>query len=163
VRWQVGADRTLDEDLVAATLLCDATGRVPDGRHFVFFNQLSSPEASVEQLRVLVGDDCEQIEVDLPAVPAGIDRVVVMLYVNEGPSGRHRTLRGLRSCVIRIVNPDDGVELIRSEDLAPPLSSETAVVLGELYRHRTGWKFRVIGQGYDEGLRGVAADYGIPL
>jgi tellurium resistance protein TerD len=57
----------------------------------------------------------------------------------------------------------DGQELVRSENLAPALRSETGICLGELYRHPTGWKFKVIGQGYDDGVRGIAADYGVPL
>jgi len=52
---------------------------------------------------------------------------------------------------------------VRSENLAPALRSETGICLGELYRHPTGWKFKVIGQGYDDGVRGIAADYGVPL
>jgi len=43
----------------------------------------------------------------------------------------------------------NGQELVKSENLAPALRSETAICLGELYRHSTGWKFKVIGQGYD--------------
>ena len=54
-------------------------------------------------------------------------------------------------------------ELVRSEDLAPAFDAETAVVLGEVYRHDGGWKFKVLGQGYSKGIAGVAADYGVPL
>ena len=85
-----------------------------------------------------------------------------MLYVNEGPAQR-RTLGQLRSCVIRVLNRDGNTELVRSEDLAPVFDAETAVVLGEVYRHDGGWKFKVLGQGYSKGIAGVAADYGIPL
>ena len=85
-----------------------------------------------------------------------------MLYVNEGPAQR-RTLGQLRSCVIRVLNAEGDVELVRSEELASSLRSETAVVLGELYRHDGDWKFKVLGQGYAKGVAGVAADYGIPL
>ncbi len=62
-----------------------------------------------------------------------------------------------------MLNADGNTELVRSEELARTLQSETAVVLGELYRHDGGWKFKVLGQGYSKGVAGVAADYGIPL
>jgi len=52
---------------------------------------------------------------------------------------------------------------VRSENLAPALSSETALVLGELYRNGADWKFRVIGEGYAQGIAGIARDYGVPL
>ena len=62
-----------------------------------------------------------------------------------------------------LLNLADNRELVRSEDLASALTSETAVALGEVYRNQGGWKFKVLGQGYSKGIAGIAADYGIPL
>jgi tellurium resistance protein TerD len=64
---------------------------------------------------------------------------------------------------VRLLNRADDSELIRSEDLASGLREETALVLGEVYRHEGGWKFRVLGDGYRNGIAGIAADYGIAL
>ena len=162
VRWNAGAEQALSDNLVAATILCDRDSRAPSDRYFVFFNQLSSPEESVTRRTELLGDDREQIEVDLGDVPPEIFRIVVALYVNDGPGAR-RTLGQLRDCSIRVLDLPGGHELLRSENLAPALRSETAILLGELYRHGSGWKFKVIGQGYDNGISGIAADYGVPL
>jgi tellurium resistance protein TerD len=160
--WNAGGERVLDESLVFAAILCGPDGRARDDRDFVFFNQLSSPELSVHQLEKALGPDREQIEIDFSAVPAEVDRIVVVLYVNDGPAQR-RTLGQLRSCVIRVLDVADNRELVRSEELAPAFSTETAVALGEVYRHDGGWKFKVIGQAYDKGVAGIASDYGIPL
>jgi tellurium resistance protein TerD len=160
--WNAGAERVLDESLVFAAILCGPDGRARSDKDFVFFNQLSSPEESVQQLEQALGGDQEQIEVDLAAVPPEVDRVVAVLYVNEGP-GQRRTLGQLRSCVIRVLNAADQRELVRSEELAAAFSTETAVSLGELYRHDGGWKFKVLGQGYARGITAIAADYGVPL
>ena len=100
----------------------------------MFFNQLTSPDMSVAQLSQALGDDREQIEVDLGDVPAEIHRIVVALYINDGPGAR-RTLGQLRECAIRVLDLSNGQELVRSENLAPALRSETAICLGELYRH----------------------------
>ncbi|HEU0102533.1 MAG TPA: TerD family protein [Mycobacteriales bacterium] len=162
VRWDAGPDAALDASLVAATLLCDSASRVLSDEHLVFFNQLVSPDLSVAQLTAAVGSDKEQIEVDLHDVPAEVERLVVALYINDGVAAR-RTLGQLRSCAIRVLDREDNRELVSSEELATVLSTETALVLGELYRHRSGWKFKVIGQGYESGLRGVAQDYGVRL
>jgi tellurium resistance protein TerD len=162
VRWNAGSEQSLAENLVAATILCNKESRAPSDEYFVFFNQLSSPDLSVAQLINALGDDREQIEVDLGAVPPDISRIVVALYINDGPGAR-RTLGQLRELVIRVLDLSNGAELVRSENLAPALRSETAILLGELYRHPTGWKFKVIGQGYDNGISGIAADYGVPL
>lgn len=162
VVWNAGNERVLDDNLVFAALLCDANGRVRSDKDFVFFNQLTSAELSVQQLEQAMGEDKAQIEVDLAAVPAEIERVVCVLYINEGPAQR-RTLGQLRSCQIRVLNLDGNAELVRSEQLANGFDLETAVALGEVYRHQTEWKFKVLGQGYSKGINGIAADYGLPL
>jgi tellurium resistance protein TerD len=160
--WNAGAERALEDNLVFAAILCGHDGRARSDQDLVFFNQLSSPEQSVQQLEQSLGGDNEQIVVQLGAVPADIERVVVVLYVNEGPAQR-RTLGQLRSCVIRVLNAADNRELVRSEELASAFDGETAVALGEIYRHGTEWKFKVLGQGYSRGVTGIASDYGIPL
>ena len=84
----VANEPVLVDNLVVATLLCNASGKVLSDEHFVFFNQLTSPDMSVEQLRRAVGGDTEQVEVDLPKVPDDVQRIVVVAYVNEGTSQR---------------------------------------------------------------------------
>jgi tellurium resistance protein TerD len=162
LRWATGAERVLEESLVFAAILCGVDGRARSDQDFVFFNQITSADESVQEVDRALGGDQEQIIVDLRAVPADIDRIVAVLYVNESPAQR-RTLGQLRSCVIRVLDAADNRELVRSEELASAFSAETAVALGEVYRHDGGWKFKVLGQGYSKGITGIAADYGIPL
>jgi tellurium resistance protein TerD len=162
VQWNAGAETVLDQNLVMVTLLCDARNRALSEEHFVFFNQLSSPEESVVQAQQALGGDQEQVTVELAAVPDDVERVVVALYVNDGP-GQRRTLGQLRSCSVRVLNAADGQELVRSEELASGLASETALTLGELYRYQGGWKFKVLGQGYAGGVSAMAQDYGLAL
>lgn len=162
VRWNAGAETALADNLTMATILCGTNGRALSEQHFVFFNQLTSPEMSVQQLEQALGGDQEQVEIDLTAVPDDVDRIVIVVYVNEGPAQR-RTLGQLRSLVVRVLNLDGNTELVRSEELAGVLQSETALALGEVYRHNAEWKFKVLGQGYSKGIAGVAADYGLSL
>jgi tellurium resistance protein TerD len=152
----------LVDNLVVATVLCDARSKALSDEHFVFFNQLTSPDASVHQLERAGGGDTEQVEIDLAAVPDDVARIVVVAYVNEGLA-QHRSLGQLREAVVRVLDLADDTELVRSEDLAPALTHETGLALGEMYRHDSGWKFKVIGQAYDNGVTGLAADFGITL
>jgi tellurium resistance protein TerD len=158
----VANEPVLVDNLVVATLLCNASSQVLSDDHVVFFNQLSSPDLSVTQLEQAVGGDTEQVEVDLADVPDDVQRVVVVGYVNEGTPAR-RQLGQLREAVVRVLDLKDNTELVRSENLAPALSTETGLVLAELYRLGSDWKFKVIGQGYSDGIRGIADDYGIAL
>lgn len=162
VSWNTGAERVLDDNLVLGTVLCNAASKALSAAHFVFFNQLSSPDLSVTELETALAGDQEQVEVDLGAVPPDVARIVFVVYLNEGTAQR-RTLGQLRHVVIRVLRAPGNDELVRSEDLAATLSAETALVLGELYRHGSDWKFRVVGEGYANGIAGIASDYGLPL
>lgn len=162
VDWDAGSERVLADNLVTAALLTDGRDRVVSQDHFVFFNQLQSPDMSVSALTDAMGDDDDQIEVDLAAVPPQVEHIVAVLYVNEGP-GPRRTLGQLKKLALRLLDARGNTELVRSEDLAPALDAETAIVLGELYRHTDGWRFKVVGQGYSDGLAGVARDFGLAL
>ena len=162
VRWNAGSETALADNMTMATILCGTDGRALSDQHFVFFNQLTTPELSVQQLEQALGGDQEQIEIDLNSVPAQVERIVVVVYVNDGPAQK-RTLGQLRSCFVRVLNLNGNAELVRSEELASGLQAETALALGEVYRHGSEWKFKVLGQGYSKGIAGIASDYGLNL
>jgi tellurium resistance protein TerD len=162
VRFAAGAEQVLIDSLVLATILCDEDSKALSDEHFVFFNQLQSPDLSVAQLEQVIGSDTEQVEIDLTAVPDAVDRIVLIAYVNEAIAAR-RSLGQLKDCTVRVLNLADNAELVKSENLAPALSAETALVLGEVYRHDGHWKFKVIGLGYADGIKAVARDFGVHL
>ncbi|GAA2458840.1 calcium homeostasis/redox stress adaptation protein [Actinomadura vinacea] len=161
--WDVRASTGADFDLDASALLLDSGGKVLSDQHFVFFNNLKSPDGSVEHTGDnLTGEgegDDESINVDLGAVPAGCDRIVFPVSIYDADS-RAQNFGQVRNAFIRIVNRSDGTELARF-DLTEDASTETAMVFGELYRHSGEWKFRAVGQGYASGLAGIAMDFGV--
>ncbi|MCX5214185.1 TerD family protein [Kitasatospora sp. NBC_00240] len=161
--WDVRSTTGADFDLDASALLCNDAGRVVSDQHFVFFNNLRSPEGSVEHSGDNLtgggdGDD-EQIKVDLVSVPANVTKVVFPVSIYDADA-RLQNFGQVRNAFIRIVNQANGSEVARY-DLSEDASSETAMVFGELYRYGAEWKFRAIGQGYASGLRGIASDYGV--
>ncbi|MFF0296630.1 TerD family protein [Kitasatospora sp. NPDC004615] len=161
--WDVRATTGADFDLDASALLCSEAGRVLSDQHFVFYNNLRSPEGSVEHSGDNLtgggdGDD-EQIRVDLTAVPPQVAKVVFPVSIYDAEQ-RRQSFGQVRNAFIRVVNDADGTEVARY-DLSEDASTETAMVFGELYRYGAEWKFRAIGQGYASGLRGIALDYGV--
>ncbi|MFI6152878.1 TerD family protein [Kitasatospora sp. NPDC051170] len=161
--WDVRTTTGADYDLDASALLCNALGKVVSDQHFVFFNNLRSPEGSVEHSGDNLtgggdGDD-EQIKVDLSRVPSDVAKVVFPVSIYDADA-RLQNFGQVRNAFIRIVNQANGQELARY-DLSEDASTETAMVFGELYRNGVEWKFRAIGQGYASGLRGIATDYGV--
>ncbi len=163
--WDPRTTTGTDFDLDAIALVAADTGKVLSDQHFIFYNNLTSPDGSVTHLgdnRTGVGEgDDERLEVDLTLVPAEVDRVVFPVSIDEADA-RGQNFVQVRNAFIRVVNLDDDRELTRY-DLSEDASSETAMVFGELYRRESEWKFRAVGQGYASGLAGIVRDYGVNL
>jgi len=162
VDWDTGSERSLSDNLGLLTILCDSSGKALSQEHVVYFNQLVSSDLSTAQLEQAMGDDDEQVEIELDAVPPEVDSIVFALYFNEGGTGR-RTLGQLRRCVVRLLRLDTGAPILTTVDLADGLGSETAVRLGQIYRRGGDWKFKALGLGYSSGLQGLAKDFGVQL
>ncbi|MFJ8696107.1 TerD family protein [Streptomyces roseolilacinus] len=161
--WDVRTTTGTDFDLDASALLLNAQGKVATDGNFVFFNNLKSPDGSVEHTGDnLTGEgegDDEQIKVNLATVPADVDKIVFPVSIYDAET-RQQSFGQVRNAFIRVVNQANDEELARY-DLSEDASTETAMVFGELYRHGVEWKFRAIGQGYASGLRGIAQDFGV--
>ncbi|MET7685342.1 TerD family protein [Streptomyces sp. NPDC005423] len=161
--WDVRTTTGADYDLDASALLLNASGKVVSDQHFVFYNNLNSPDGSVEHTGDnLTGEgegDDESIKVNLAAVPADIERVVFPVSIHEAHA-RGQSFGQVSNAFIRVVNQANNAEIARY-DLSEDASTETAMVFGELYRHGGEWKFRAVGQGYASGLAGIAADFGV--
>ncbi|MED7953409.1 MULTISPECIES: TerD family protein [unclassified Streptomyces] len=160
--WDARSTTGAPFDLDASALLCSG-GRVVGDEYFVFYNNLKSPEGSVEHTGDnLTGDgdgDDEVVLVNLDLVPPQIDKVVFPVSIYDADS-RLQNFGQVRNAYIRVVNSLDGQEIARY-DLSEDASSETAMIFGELYRYAGEWKFRAVGQGYASGLRGIALDFGV--
>ncbi|NKY39315.1 TerD family protein [Cellulomonas septica] len=163
--WDVRTTTGAGFDLDASALLVGANGKVLSDAHFVFYNNLSSPDGSVTHTgdnRTGEGDgDDEAIVLDLAAVPADVERIVFPVSIYDAPA-RQQSFGQVRNAFIRVVDQSDGNELARY-DLSEDASTETAMIFGEIYRHGVEWKFRAVGQGYDTGLAGIATDFGVQI
>ncbi|MDX2848973.1 TerD family protein [Actinacidiphila glaucinigra] len=163
--WDVRTTTGTDFDLDASALLVNAESKVVSDKHFVFFNNLKSPEGSVEHTGDnLTGEgegDDEQVKVNLVTVPAEVEKIVFPVSIYDAET-RQQSFGQVRNAFIRVVNQADNNELARY-DLSEDASTETAMVFGELYRNGAEWKFRAVGQGYASGLRGIAQDFGVNL
>ncbi|WP_240675282.1 TerD family protein, partial [Streptomyces albidoflavus] len=134
----------------AAALLLTGAGRVRSGADLVARDQPGAPGDAVRH--VVAPDGAEAVEVDLAALADSTERVALCAWTGSGSLGR---VTGLR---LRLVAAGSETVLARF-DMAP--RSETALVAGELYRREGRWRFRAVGQGYDHGFAGLAADFGL--
>ena len=164
--WDVNAfDSGADFDLDASAFMCGANGKCPTEKEFVFYGNLEHPSGAVKhQGDNLTGEgegDDEQIFVDLKAIPENIDKIAFTVTIYEAQE-RRQNFGQVSNAYIRIVDEDTNQELIRY-DLGEDFSIETAIVVGELYRHNGEWKFNAIGSGFQGGLAALCGHYGIQV
>ena len=164
VGWDTNKyDGGQDFDLDSSVFLLNAAGQCGTEKDFVFFNNLEGGNGSV----VHTGDnltgegdgDDEQVKINLTNVPATTDKIAFAITIHEADE-RSQNFGQVSNSYVRIVNDATGEELIRY-DLGEDFSIETAVVVGELYRHGAEWKFNAIGSGYQGGLGSLVKDYGL--
>ncbi len=156
-------DGGFDFDLDAAAFLLGANGKVTSDEDFVFYNNLKHKSGSVEHLGDNLtgsgdGDD-EEIKIDLEKVPANIEKIDFTVTIYDAEA-RKQTFGQVSNAFIRVVDDVTQQELIRY-DLGEDFSVETAVVVGEIYRHNGEWKFNAIGSGWSGGLAALGKNYGV--
>ncbi|MBD8059646.1 TerD family protein [Cellulomonas sp. JH27-2] len=161
--WDARTTSGLDFDLDASALLLGPSGKVLSDAHFVFYNNLKSPDGTVEHTgdnRTGEGEgDDESLLLDLAQMSPDVDKIVFPVSIHDAEA-RHQSFGQVRNAFIRIVNSDDGQEIARY-DLTEDASTETAMIFGEVYRYNGEWKFRAVGQGYVSGLLGIVRDFGV--
>lgn len=163
--WDARSTDGADFDLDASAIMLNSSDKTASDQHFIFFNNLKSPDGSVEHTGDnLTGEgdgDDEALKVNLAAVPADIQKIVFPVSIYEGET-RNQNFGQVRNAFIRIVNDSNQTEIARY-DLSEDASTETAMVFGEVYRNGAEWKFRAVGQGWATGLAGIAKDYGVSV
>ncbi|MGW0748680.1 TerD family protein [Streptomyces sp. NPDC002587] len=158
LRWTAGPEVP---DVDASALLVGADGRVRSDEDFVFYNQPRHPSGAVWRLgKKQLGDAVtDAVQADLRTVTPAVDRILVVASAEDVPFQRVHDLRIL----LYDATAAGGSEPLAYFDVRPETGAETALICGELYRRGEGWKFRALGEGYSDGLVGLATDHGISV
>lgn len=162
--WDVNKyDSGTDFDLDSAAFLLAKDSKVTSDVDFVFYGNLKHASGAVEHLGdnlsgVGDGDD-EQIRIDLSKVPENIDKIDFTVTIHEAEE-RKQNFGQVNNAYIRILDEVKQAELLHF-DLGEDFSTETAVVVGELYRNSGEWKFNAVGSGFQGGLKALCLNYGV--
>ncbi|MCX4909074.1 TerD family protein [Streptomyces sp. NBC_00878] len=161
LRWTPGRGVP---DVDASALLLGPDGRVRSDEDFVFYNQPRHPSGKVWRLgkkRVnegLAEGLTDTIQSDLAGLDNGVGRILLVASAEDVTFDRVNDLR------ILLYDATLGdSEPLAYFDIRPQTGKETVLIGGELYRRGEGWKFRALGEGYKNGLKGLASDYGISV
>jgi len=162
--WDIKAtDTGYDFDLDSSVFLLGSNEKLISDNHFVFYNNLTSPDAdkSVQHMGdnltgVGEGDD-EVIKVNLKKVPNDVRKIVITVTIHEAQQ-RNQNFGQIRNAFVRVVNAQSKQEVIRY-DLVEDYSIETALIMAELYRKDGEWRLNAVGAGYQGGLQAILNRY----
>lgn len=152
-----------DLDLDASLFLLTRENRVRFDEDFIFYNNLSSTDGSI----VHAGDDRngrsegddELIEIDLNALPYDVEKLVFVISIHNARE-RYQSFKDVESDYIRLLNAETGKEIARF-DMVNDTSENIAYQLAALIRRQEGWEFERLQMPHEEGLYGIARDFGV--
>ncbi|MET4646793.1 TerD family protein [Streptomyces sp. NBC_01544] len=150
---RVAVDVAAPVRLDVSGLLLTSDGKVRSDDDFIFYNQPTGPGVTY---RSGGGTAPDAIVVDTAAVPPGVEKIVV----TASPDAAGQTFQGIEPTAT-LRNADDGSVL--ATFTPPGLGAETALVVIEVYLRNGAWKARAVGQGYANGLAGIATDFGVSV
>jgi tellurium resistance protein TerD len=156
-------DTGQDFDIDSSIFLLDSTEKLVSDQHFIFYNNLASPDPhkSVEHLgdnRTGVGEgDDEVIKVSLKQVPPDINKIVITVTIHEAQE-RQQNFGQVQNAFVRVVDAKTQKEVARY-DLTEDFSIETALIMAELYRKDGEWRINAVGAGYQGGLQALVDRY----
>lgn len=148
-------------DLDASVFILGENKKILSDQHFVFYNNLKSPDGAVEHTGDnLTGDgdgDDEQIKVDLSKIDPKATEICVVVTIHEAES-RRQNFGQVRNSFARIFDTTTNAELLKYE-LEEDFSIETAVEFGRIYKRNDEWKFEAVGAGMKGGLQDYLNKY----
>ncbi|MFE9422021.1 TerD family protein [Kitasatospora sp. NPDC006697] len=150
---RVTVEVTAPQRLDVSGLLLTAAGRVRSDADLVFYNAPHGPGVTH---RPATGAIPDAITVDTWAVPADVAKVLVVASLDDPAA----TFAGVEPTAT-VRDADTGRVL--TTFTPPRLGRETALLVVEVYRRGAEWKIRAVGQGYADGLAGIASDFGISV
>jgi tellurium resistance protein TerD len=147
-------------DLDASVFLIGANGKIPNDNHFVYYNNLKSPDGSVihtgDNLTGAGDGDDEKIQIDLSTVSPDVTEISFVVTIHHADT-RRQNFGQIRNSFIRIVDQTN-TELVKYE-LDEDFSIETAVEFGRIYKRNDEWKFEAVGIGMKGGLQDYLNKY----
>ena len=159
--WDSNSSSTGESfDLDASVFLVGANGKIPNDNHFVYYNNLKSPDGAVthtgDNLTGAGDGDDEKIQIDLTNISPDVNEISFVVTIHHADT-RRQNFGQIRNSYIRILDQSN-VELVKYE-LDEDFSIETAVEFGRIYKRNNEWKFEAVGMGMKGGLQDYLNKY----
>lgn len=160
--WDTNSSATGgDFDLDASVFVLGENKKLISDQHFVFYNNLKTPDGSIEHTGDNLtgqgeGDD-EQVKVDLSKIDSNATEICIVVTIHEAEN-RKQNFGQVRNSFVRIFDPNTNLDILNYE-LEEDFSIETAVEFGRIYKKNSEWKFEAVGIGMKGGLQDFISKY----
>lgn len=160
--WDTNSSSTgTSFDLDASVFILGDNKKIVSDAHFIFYNNLKSPDESVIHTGDnLTGDgdgDDEQVKIDLTKINPAVKEICIVVTIHDAQN-RKQNFGQVRNSFIRIVDDANNTEMVKYE-LEEDFSIETAVEFGRIYNKDGQWKFEAMGVGMKGGLEDYLNKY----
>jgi len=163
--WAESASSSGDFDIDGSCFLLNGQGQVRNNSDFIFYNQQQDSNNSVYLIdgfeKTTQGFGKAGFSVNLKNIPDEISRVVFSLTIHNAGE-KQQNFKMLDWLILRLLERESLLE-IADFHCQQELDQETAILVGEFYRHNDEWKFKAIGQGYINGLEALTQNFGVIL
>ncbi|MDR2174928.1 MAG: TerD family protein [Synergistaceae bacterium] len=169
--WDVNKfDSGGEFDLDVSCFLLGENGKAGRDEDFVFYNNLKSRNGAVVHTgdnRTGAGEgDDEVVMIDFKKMPDDVKKVAVCVTIHEAEA-RRQNFGQVSNAYVRVDRVDGEFETagtpVLQFDLMEEFSIETALVVCEIYKHDSAWKFNAVAAGYQGGLAALCRSYGLSV
>lgn len=155
-----GMDQNSQVDLDVSAFLLGRNRKLLSDDHLIFYNNLQSPDMSVQHTgdnrsgeeEWDEGGDNEMILINLDDVDSRVTEIFITVSIYDGiPRAHHFGM--LSGAYVRILDVDKDQEILRY-NLGEKNPTDNALVFGRLLREKGEWSFEPVGSGSTRELQG---------
>lgn len=154
-------DAPMNMDVDASAFLVGFNGEITKEEDFVFYGQPYSSCRSVQLDQNETNGNKQRFSIDFTHIKDDVQKIVFSITIHNAEE-KKQALRDVSHIQLKISNAQSGLEIIHFP-ITHPFTDESAIIVGELYRHGGGWKFNPIGAGYFGGLAALCKNFGIEI
>ncbi len=151
----------MNMDVDASAFLVGFNGKITKEEDFVFYGQPYSSCRSVQLNQSIANGSKQRFSIDFTHIKDEVQKVVFSITIHNAEE-KKQALRDVSHIQLKINNAQSGLEIIHFP-ITYAFTDESAIIVGELYRHGGGWKFNPIGAGYFGGLAALCKNFGIEI
>ncbi|KAB2952601.1 tellurium resistance protein TerA [Heliorestis acidaminivorans] len=157
--WTCEKMANINIEVDGAAFLLDSQGKCLHDGLMIFYGQQQGLQGAIVHQNASPVDK-ENFQIHLKQIPGTVERIAFTITIHEAEQ-RRQSFANVSNIYIRVMNGQNGGEILRFP--VGPFQRETAIVVGELYRHKGEWKFNAIGAGYHGGLAALCNSYGLEV